>query len=304
MDTLNMIKMSEEKKFPSKYTIDHSLLLNFGKRAHVMGIINVTADSFSGDGVITDKEQFVENALQKAHLYVGANADIIDIGGESTRPGALLIPEEEEITRVIPVIQAIRQHYSIPLSIDTTKAAVAENAFLAGANILNDVSGMMMDPHMAEVAIRFDVPVILMHMKFAYTTSKVTDASLNNAQPEDIVDEVIKDLERLTIHAMSHGIKKENIILDPGIGYGKNVEQNLSILKNLQRIKALGYPILMGVSRKAFIGYTTRAPVDKRLFGSIAASAIAVLNGADIIRVHDVAETVQAIQVADAIRRV
>jgi dihydropteroate synthase len=272
-----------------------NMLLNIGKRAHVMGILNATDDSFSGDGVITDKEHFVEQALQKAHLYVGANVDIIDVGGESTRPGATPVPETEEMLRVIPVVQAIRQHYSVPLSIDTTKAAVAEKAFLAGANILNDVSGMLMDPRMAEVAVRFDVPVILMHMKFTCTNA----ASLDGA----IIDEIMKDLERLVTHALKHGIKKENIILDPGIGFDKNVKQNLRILKDLQRLKGLGYPILIGASRKAFIGYTTHAPVDQRLFGSIAANTIAVLNGADIVRVHDVAETIQATQVADAIRQ-
>jgi len=268
---------------------------NFKERTHIMGIVNVTNDSFSGDGLITPKEITIEMALQKVHRYVNANIDIIDIGGESTRPGSTPIPEEEEIARVIPVIQAIRQHYSIPISVDTTKATVAEQSLMAGANILNDVSGLTMDPHMAEVAVRFDIPVVLMHMKFAHS---------EGATSEDIVGEVMRDLEKLTTHAIHQGIKKENIILDPGIGYDKNVTQNLRILKNLQRFKALDYPLLVGVSRKAFIGYTTGAPVDQRLFGSIAASSIAVLHGADIIRLHDVAETVQAIQIAEAIRRV
>lgn len=259
-----------------------------------MGIVNVTSDSFSGDGLITPKEMTIEMALQKVHRYVNANIDIIDIGGESTRPGSTPIPEEEEIARVVPIIQAIRHHYSIPISVDTTKATVAEQAFLAGANILNDVSGLTMDPHMAQVAVRFDVPVVLMHMKFA---------SPENANLEDSVSELMKDLEELITHALQQGIKKENIILDPGIGYDKNVMQNLNILKNLQRLKALGYPLLVGVSRKAFIGYTTQAPVDQRLFGSIAASSVAVLHGANIIRVHDVVETIQAVQIADAIRR-
>lgn len=246
----------------------------------------------------------MEDALQKVHRFVGANVDIIDIGGESTRPGALCIPEEEEIQRVVPIIRAIRQCYpSLPVSIDTTKAAVAERAIQEGACILNDVSGLMADPNMFQVAIKYNIPTILMHMKFA-CSDRGQHKPLPKQSPMEVMDQIIQDLERLSIHAISQGLRKENIILDPGIGFGKNVDQNLIIIKHLDKIKELGFPVLVGLSRKSFIGYTTRAPIDKRLSGSIAANAIAIFKGADIVRVHDVAETIQAVQVADAIRRV
>lgn len=262
-----------------------------------MGIINVTPDSFSGDGLVNPHLPCCPAALQKVHHFIGANVDILDIGGESTRPGASLITAQEEIERVIPVIQAIRSHYSIPISIDTTKSVVAREALLAGATIINDVSGLMMDPEMADVAASHGIPVIINHanlIEYDYDSSE--ECSLR------IMDRILLELEALTIHAISRGIQRHNIIIDPGIGYGKTAEEDLTIIKNLDRLKILGYPILIGASRKKFIGATTHASVDRRLAGSIVAAAIGAYKGANIVRVHDVEETVQAIRLIDAMR--
>lgn len=277
----------------------------FDKKTHVMGIINVTSDSFSGDGVIQNDQEYLDLALKKAHQYMRANVDVLDIGGESTRPGSNPVSEEEEMHRVLPVIQAIRHHYSsVPISIDTVKANVAKAALTAGATIINDVSGFIQDSEMADVAVEFNVPIVLMHNGRTRQESTVSEYNplYTASYSQDIVQDVMDDLEVLANQAISRGVKPHQIIVDPGIGFGKMPEQNLPLLKNLDRIKAMGYPILLGVSRKFFIGHLTQASVDKRLPGSIAAATIGVMKGANIIRVHDVEESIQAVQIADAIR--
>jgi dihydropteroate synthase len=272
-------------------------------RTKIMGILNITPDSFSGDGLIQNEDDYVGFALHRVHKYMASNVDIIDIGGESTRPGAFEIPLTEELNRVIPVIRAIRQQYDVPISIDTTKAEVARAALAVGANIINDVSGLLMDSEMVLVACEFKVPVIIMHSQHAQHLAPYDRINPVANRNQSIIDTVIQDLERLVSHAISQGITRQQIIVDPGIGFGKTVQQNLSLVKNLDRLKkALGYPILLGVSRKSFIGQTIKKPVDQRIPGSIAAMTVGIMKGADIIRVHDVEETVQAALVADAIK--
>lgn len=276
--------------------------LTFGTRTYVMGILNLTPDSFSGDGLL-NKDNALENAMAKADHFVNNGADILDIGGESTRPGAYAISEEEELARVIPVIKALRELYNIPISVDTTKAAIADAAIAAGANLINDVTGLMADAKMAEVAVRYGVPVVLTHNR-RMPSIQPSNQAINywSSNLTEIVSTVAYDLEKLAIHAISRGLTRQQIIMDPGIGFGKNTEQNLALLKYLDKIKNLGYPVLVGASRKSFIGNITNVSVDQRLPGSVAASVIAAFKGADILRVHDVAETVQAMRVLDAMR--
>lgn len=275
-------------------------------RTKIMAILNVTPDSLYGGTLLGEKKD-ISYALTQAHKFVAAKADIIDVGGESTRPGALEILEEEEIQRVVPVIRAIRQHYDIPISIDTTKSRVAREALAAGATIVNDVSGLMVDPEMAEVVREYKVPVIIMHSCQApmdhasqritgIAHSKITNTNYNIAQ--DVAD----DLERMVIHAISRGILRQQIIVDPGIGFGKTAQESLCLIKNLDRVKALGYPVLLGASRKSFIGLTLNNEVHQRLPASLAALSVGVLKGADIVRVHDVEESLQAAQIVDAIK--
>lgn len=269
----------------------------------IMGIVNVTPDSFSGDGLL-QSSHFIEAALDQAQRFIHAGADIIDIGGESTRPGATAVSLEDEIKRVIPVVEAIHLHFpNTKISVDTTKAAVAQKALEAGASIINDVSGLMMDPSMVDVIIARDASIIIMH---SHQNPNIEQTDLGGRyltdNNTDIVELVKKDLERLSILAIGRGVKPHNIILDPGIGFGKSTQQNLMLINKLNDLKSLGFPVLLGASRKSFIGYTTHSSTDCRLGGSIAANIIGMIRGADIFRVHDVAETVQALRLLAAIK--
>ncbi|MBY0462047.1 MAG: dihydropteroate synthase [Alphaproteobacteria bacterium] len=270
-------------------------------RTLIMGVLNVTSDSLSGDGLIA-KGNYIDNALRLADFFVKAGADILDIGGESTRPGANPVSQQEEIDRVIPVIEALREHISIPLSIDTTKAIVAEEAIKRGASIVNDVSGLMKDPDMVKTVSKADTHVVIMHSQPNNSVEKTElGGRYLTSHYKNVTQEVLKELEQLTLHAISHGVKKNKIIVDVGIGFGKTVEENLQLMNNLQIFTQAGYPLLLGASRKSVIGFTTNSPVDKRLGGSIAASVLGVLKGAKILRVHDVEETVQAIKFTEAV---
>lgn len=268
-----------------------------------MGVLNVTPDSLSGDGLITQGNS-VENALNLAEKFTNAGADILDIGGESTRPGAIPISVQEEMDRVLPVIEAIRKSFLIPLSIDTTRSEVALEAVKRGATVINDVSGLMSDPKMVDVVCQTDSHVIIMHAhsNTSVEKEKTLGGRYLTSSYTDVVKEVISELEQLTIHAIGRGIKKEKIIIDPGIGFGKTVEENLKLLNKLELFTKLGYPLLLGVSRKSVIGFTTKAPPHKRLGGSIAANTIGVLKGAKILRVHDVEETMQAVCFIEAVQ--
>lgn len=257
----------------------------------IMGILNVTPDSFSDGG----KFLSLEEAVVQAKKMIKEGADIIDVGGESSRPGAEPVSPEGELRRVIPVIQKIREQSDISISIDTTKSIVAAQAIEAGATMINDISAGTVDPEMFSVAAQYRVPICLMHMKGKPQTMQ------ENPYYEDVVGEVKEYLRERIAAAMDFGIKKEKILIDPGIGFGKRVEDNLALLKNLDQFQDLGCPILIGTSRKSFIGEITGAEVDQRLPGSLASLGFAYQKGASIFRVHDVAETKQFLQVLKAV---
>ncbi len=264
-----------------------------GRRTLIMGILNITPDSFSDGGAFLDREAAMRQAERMAH----EGADLLDIGGESTRPGAQPVPLDEELKRAIPVIRAVRQALpEIPLSIDTYKARVAAEALDAGADLVNDVSALRFDPEMAGLVAKADVPIILMHMKGTPQTMQDTPFYT------DVVREIC-DFSRERIEfAQQAGIASRKIIVDPGIGFGKRPQDNTEILKRLNELKALGRPLLLGTSRKSFLGAITRRSVKERLEETIASCVIGVLHGADILRVHDVGPVKHAIQVADVIR--
>jgi dihydropteroate synthase len=269
-------------------------LFNWGQRTYLMGVLNVTPDSFSDGGEFNSQAA----ALAQAQRLIAEGVDIIDIGGQSTRPGAEQISLEAELERVIPIVQAVRGQSSVPISVDTTRSAVARAAVEAGADTVNDISGGTYDPQMLPVVAELGVPIILMHIRGTPATmQKLTDY-------QDLIGEIYEFLERQIGAALAAGIDRTHIIIDPGIGFAKNMEQNLEILRKLPDFRPLGVPILVGVSRKSFIGRILDQPdPKKRLWGTGAACASAIALGADILRVHDVAEMRDICQVADAIWR-
>ena len=277
--------------------------LNLSSKTVIMGILNITPDSFSGDGMLKHGDVLAA-VLTRAESMINDGADILDVGGESTRPGAQLVTQQEELDRVIPVIEALHQRFDVPISIDTYKAEVAEAALKAGAAYLNDVWGLRADPRMAEVAAKSKLPIVLMHNR-----SKPSQAELQQqlggryigVPYENLLEDVKKELLESVNIAHSAGVKDEQIILDPGIGFGKTVEQNLELINRLDELKALGYPVLLGVSRKSFIGYTLNLPPDERLEGTAAACTIGIMRGAAILRVHDVKFMARIASMTDAI---
>ncbi|OYD57029.1 dihydropteroate synthase [Fictibacillus aquaticus] len=269
--------MKTSKITAGPYTLD------FSKKTYVMGILNTTPDSFSDGG----KFNRIEAAVEHAKQMVADGADIIDVGGESTRPGAEKVGLEEELKRVIPVIEALAREVSVPISIDTYKAEVARQAIKAGAHIINDVWGAKADPDMADVAAELDVPIILMHNR-------------DNTDYEDFMQDVIADLQHSIAIAAGAGVKPENIILDPGIGFVKTYEQNLETMRRLNEIVALGYPVLLGTSRKSMIGKTLDLPVTERMEGTGATVCLGIERGCTIVRVHDVKEIARMAKMMDA----
>ncbi len=265
--------------------------LTVKRKAFVMGILNATPDSFYSES----RKPALNDGIDAARKMIEEGADIIDIGGESTRPGSSYIDAGEEINRVVPLVEAVRQFSDIVISVDTRKAAVAEAAVKAGADIINDVSGMRDDPEIGFIASQYEVPVVLMHIRGTPETMQL------NPHYTDTVEEIIDELELCISRAKSFGIGPGKIILDPGIGFGKRLEDNLMIMKNLDRFVSLGYPLLIGLSRKSFIGTITGTEVQDRLAGSIAANMYSVMNGAQILRVHDVKETVSMLDILSAI---
>lgn len=258
----------------------------WGERTYIMGVLNLTPDSFSGDGLSWDTEA----ALAQARRFAAQGADIIDIGGESTRPDGQAVSADEEIKRVIPAIERLAGELSVPVSIDTYKASVARRAVAAGARMINDVWGLRQDTGLARVAAEAGLPLVL--------TSNQRDRPV-----ADIISGVVSDLEWAIRQAIAAGVPKENIIVDPGIGFGKSLKQNLEILHRLAELKRLGRPILLGTSRKSMIGLVLDLPVEKRLLGTAATVAIGIANGADIVRVHDVKEMREVSRMSDAIVR-
>jgi len=258
-----------------------------------MGVINVTPDSFSGDGLGPD----VEAAVAQGERFAAQGVDILDIGGESTRPGAEPVPVEEEIARVVPVIEQLAKRVRVPLSIDTYHAATARAALEAGAHLVNDITGLRGDPKMAAVVAQFDVPVVIMHIQGTPRTMQ------QNPTYEDVIADIRRYWEEGIDLAVRAGINPEKIIVDPGIGFGKTVGHNLEILRRLRELTALGRPILVGTSRKSFIGKVLDLPVDQRLEGTAASVALAIANGADLVRVHDIPAMIRVARMADAIVR-
>ena len=290
----------------------------WGTRTYVMGILNITPDSFSGDGLLVNvdpsasqgtqyrEEAVIAFAMDQAQRYLTAGVDMIDVGGESTRPGSEGITSKEEINRVLPVIRALVDKFDVPISIDTYKADVAQAALEGGAKMVNDVWGLHADPDLADVVTKFGVPIILMHNRSSWTNAEIK-ARLGGRYIGVTYDNLMEDIQQELLASVNlarqAGMSENNIILDPGIGFGKTVEQNLELLDRLSELRAMGYPILVGPSRKSFIGYTLDQPPDQRLEGDAAAVAVAITRGADIVRVHDVDFMVKVARMTDAIVR-
>ncbi len=279
---------------------------DWGARTYVMGILNITPDSFSGDGLRLDDAGTVDRALAQAADFAEAGADILDIGGESTRPGATPLSAEDEKRRVLPVIEAIaRDLPDAVVSIDTFKAEVAAAALDCGAHIVNDVWGLRADPALGPLATARGAPVILMHNR-SRPSAVVVDrlgGSYLGAEYDDFLEDVASELIGLAQGALAAGIPRDQIILDPGIGFGKTVAQNMTLVNRLDRFKALGYPLLSGPSRKSFIGRVLDLPVDERLEGTAATVALSIVRGADIVRVHDTRSMVRVARMTDALLR-
>ena len=258
-----------------------------GKHTYVMGILNVTPDSFSDGG----KYNQIDSALSHVEEMIRDGADIIDVGGESTRPGYVQISEEEEIERVMPVIEQIKSHFDVPVSLDTYKAVVAEAGIMAGADLINDIWGLKGDERMAEVIAKANVPCCLMHNR-------------KEAVYHNYMQDVLADLEESLKMAKQAGIVREKILLDPGIGFAKTYEQNLLLLQQLEVLNSFGYPVLLGTSRKSVIGLTLNVPASERVSGTLATTVMGVMKGCSFVRVHDIRENVEAIKMTEAILQV
>lgn len=255
-----------------------------GERTYIMGILNITPDSFSDGGKFNE----MEAAVSQAKKLVEAGADIIDVGGESTRPGAEYVTEEEEIKRVVPIIKAIKKELDVTISIDTYKSKTAEEAIKAGADIINDIWGAKYDKNIAKVAAKYNVPIILMHNR-------------EDKPYANLMEDIIKDLQESIDIALEAGVKKENIILDPGIGFAKTYEENLMVMNKCEVIRDMGYPVLLGTSRKSMIGLTLNLPVNERVEGTLATTVMGIMKGMEFIRVHDVLENKRAAIMTDII---
>jgi dihydropteroate synthase len=296
----------------------------WGERTYVMGILNLTPDSFSGDGLLStskasssvDKEHAArewdptavgELALAQARKFLAAGADILDIGGESTRPGSLPVPAGEEISRVLPAIRAIAAEFpSAVISVDTSKAEVAGEAFRAGAHMLNDVWALRADPQLAALAAHYKAAVVLMHNRSKPAHIEMHERigkAYAGAEYQDLMEDVKRELMESVQIARQEGIPEDHILLDPGIGFGKTVQQNLELINRLAEIRLLGFPVVLGPSRKSFIGHTLNLPPDQRLEGTAAAVAVGITRGADVVRLHDVEQMVRVVRMTDALVR-
>jgi len=270
--------------------------LVLGERTLVMGVLNVTPDSFSDGGEFLQPERAIEHAL----AIERAGANLLDVGGESTRPGSAETPASVELERILPVLEALHGRIKIPISVDTRRSTVAEIALRAGAQIINDVSGLKSDPRVAEAAARWRVPLILMHMRGEPRTMQAGGFA------RDVMRDVLQGLRQSAAIARKAGVSKSQIILDPGIGFGKSFAQNYELLRKLPQLAKLGYPLMVGTSRKGFLGATLArdgkpAPAEERIWGTATTVTASILNGAHIVRVHDVEEMVQVARVADCL---
>ncbi len=287
----------------------------WGRRTMVMGIVNLTRDSFSGDGLLATEVAAAEPApaddpvglaLEQARRFIQAGAEIIDVGGESTRPGSQPVGVDEERERVVPAVRRLAAELDVLISVDTYKAAVAQAALQAGAHLINDVWGLHADPDLAGVVAAHRAPVILMHNRSSWANAEVKErlgGRYIGMQYENLVEDVCRELMESVAIARQAGIPDEHIILDPGVGFGKTVEQNLELIDRLDEVRALGYPVLLGPSRKSFIGFTLDLPPDQRVEGTAAAVAVGIARGADIVRVHDVGVMARVAHMSDAIVR-
>jgi len=271
-----------------------NVVYDLNSRTHIMGVLNITPDSFSDGGKYFESKVKIERVLEDAVQMEMDGADFIDVGGESTRPGSESITIDEELERVIPVITELKKKVNIPVSIDTYKHEVAEEALKAGAEIVNDISGFNFDEKLPEITAKYNASCILMHIK-GTPKNMQKDPSYTN-----VVEEVYKYLSTAITKAENAGIKQ--IMTDVGIGFGKNLQHNLILIRNISRFKSLGYPILLGVSRKSFMDRIYPTPMNERLEGTIAANSIGIANGANIIRVHDVLENKRASRIADKLK--
>lgn len=280
--------------------------LDWGERTYIMGIINITPDSFSGDGLLR-QDNLIDSALQQAEVFLYHGADILDVGGESTRPGAKPVGEAEELTRVVPVItEIVRAFPEVRVSVDTYKPEVARQALAAGAQWVNDIWGFRANPDLGDVVAAYDAPVVLMHNRLQPGSAEFgarLGGHIVGVKYNNLIGDICNELMFSVSLAHKKGIPDEHIILDPGIGFGKTVEQNLELIDRLDEIKALGYPLLVGPSRKSFIGYTLDLPPDERVEGTAAAVSICIDRGADIVRVHDVDVMARVARMTDAIVR-
>lgn len=265
--------------------------LRLGQRTLVMGVLNITPDSFSDGGLFFDTQQAIEHGLRMAE----EGADIIDVGGESSRPGSDPVPLDEELKRVIPVVAGLASRLEIPLSVDTNKSKVAERAVEAGAQMINDISALRFDPQISAVAARYDTPLIIMHMKGTPKTMQ------KDPSYEDQMGEIIDYLREGIEKAERGGVDPQQVIVDPGIGFGKRVQDNLVIINRLEELNVLGRPLLIGTSRKSFIGAVLDAEVHQRGIGTLATVAVSAFKGAHIVRVHEVAAARQTVDMVDAI---
>jgi len=277
--------MNESANSPLGITRCGNMEFRWGQRTYVMGIVNVDPYSFSGDGL-----RDAESAIAQGKRFAAEGADIIDVGGESTRPGFEPVSADEEMRRVMPVIERLAGELSVPVSIDTYKSEVARRAVAAGARMINDVWELKRDPKLARVAAEAGVPLVI-------------SQNQRGSKFHDFFPELIASLKKSMQIALDAGVAWDNIIIDPGVGFGKTVEQNVEIVRRLAELKALGRPILLGTSRKSFIGHVLDLPVDQRLEGTAATVAIGIANGADMVRVHDVAQMVRVVRMSDAIVR-
>ncbi len=277
--------MNSDSAKPLGITRCGNMEFRWGQRTYVMGIVNVDPDSFSGDGL-----RDAESAIDQGKRFAAEGADIIDVGGESTRPGFKPVSADEELGRVMPVIERLASELSMPVSIDTYKSEVARKAVAAGARMINDVWELKRDPKLARVAAEAGVPLVI-------------SQNQRESHFQDFFPELIASLKRSIQVALDAGVNWSNIIIDPGVGFGKTAEQNVEIVRRLAELKALGRPILLGTSRKSFIGHVLDLPVAQRLEGTAATVAIGIANGADIVRVHDVAQMVRVARMSDAIVR-
>jgi len=279
--------------FKNRFTLRcRQRTLTLGERTLLMGVLNITPDSFSDGGLYFERDKAIAHGLKMAE----EGADIIDVGGESTRPGSKPLALEEELRRVLPVIEGLSKEVKIPISIDTYKSEVARRAIESGAEIINDISGLHFDPGMAQVAAEADTPLVLMHIRGTPETMQ------KDVHYDSLFSEIIAYIKESIRRAEAAGVDPEQIVIDPGIGFGKNLEDNLLLIKHLSEFRILGKPILLGTSRKSFIGKILNTLPDQRLEGTLASIVIGILNGAHMIRAHDVLQTKRAIAIADAIR--